>query len=388
MSFSEQIETNPVTSGCLAIAIVAVLIFSVWGCASIEEVPPGHIGVKKSWGKLDPKPLPNDWYFVWPWQDLVSVSVQGQVMPPYARNAEQADCAVTLDDQRLGFAIGTSYSLDPKLVPLMVEEYGPQWEKWSAIIESVRPQAAKSILSQASLTDTIRGRETRRQEIGERIQALVNETLKKKNVLLEGAVVILQVTLDNLDYSNRYQEIIERTMETQREIEEQRQRLARLFVEQQGQVVSAEAAQQATVIKARGDALADLIRLEVEMERIANLVLLGADPNTIITLDRLKPFLEKWQGGVPQFITGDSMGELTTILRPQTTADGSASIDRDAILLLLQQTKSRRADAEQAFQRALEDTRREREKAVQAMENAQGETPLATDGVPVPQSSE
>lgn len=342
------------------IALLALLFFlfvgGVAACAMFDDVPPGHVGVKVSFAQLQPDPLPNNWYLIFPWEGLIKVSTQER-QTTLSRSPEQADCAVTADSQNLGFAVQVSWSVEGNYAPEMVKHFRDP-ETWDRIIASVLPQAAKSVFSQYELRPILRQREARRREIRDAVVSLVDEKLLEKSPTLVGAIRILQVTLDNLDYSQLFADAIEQTMLAEQQILEQRNQLTLHRVEQAKRVVEAQAAQQAELARARGAALARLIEFEAELTRLGNLVQLGIDPNLLFTWERMQEIYGRWDGSMPRFTNG---GNPLGLVMPLDMAMGDTEFDESKVQLMLDSLARQREALQSAMaeERALMEQDRE-----------------------------
>lgn len=320
----------------------------VSGCmiySSLNEVEPGEIGIRTRFGKIIDPALTNDLYWVWPWEDLVVCSVQERITT-YSRAATAADCAVTDDSQDLGFTLTVSWQPQPTSCSLLYEHYSHDPGLWPVVLETVIPDAFKAVTGRHDLRYIIRNREEIRREVTESLTERLAEKLRERNAELVGALRINQVTLDNLDYSDEFAAAIERTQLAEQAVFEAENRLREQEVAAQRAVVEAEAGQLAAIAQARGQALSELIKVEAELTRLANLVRLGVDPNIVYTWDR---FAETWDGEMPRWVMGEGGAG---ILLPGDVAASGREISEDDILLLLNEVRSQRQEMEQQMAEA------------------------------------
>lgn len=367
-SMEDYIKEHPIRSGCLAVAALMFLITGIWGCNSIDTIEPGDVGVRTSWGALHEKVYPNDWYFVWPWEELTHCNVQAFPLtvnaPP---NGMQA--AVTKDKQALGYELNVTCQYNPGQVWRLYKHFGRDPKLWPAtIVAPLVPHCFKTVSSQRTLDEAISDRTRLASDTAALLAELLEEKLKLKDPQLSGAITINQVTIPSLGYSQEYQAVIEKTQRVQEEIREQRNQLVRYMVEQARSVVAAEAEQQADIARSTGRALSKIIEFEAELTRVANLVRLGVDPNQIYTWDRLSEIAGKWNGELPKFMNGG--GEEALPLRiPLEAVAGDREITEANIELMLEGVQSRRAQLEQSLRDLRAEQRALREALMEATSN-------------------
>jgi regulator of protease activity HflC (stomatin/prohibitin superfamily) len=294
-------------------------------------VPAGHVGVVMAFGEVKEVTLTEGLRFKAPHLTVMPVSVQARSYS-VGFSANDANAAVSSDMQTVGFQVNIGWYVNPEQAWELVRYVSQNEDSWVPnVIDPAMRQGVKAVFSRYTLRQIIQEREQVRIEIGDEIQGLIVERLDERNEGLGSAVQISQVTLDNIDYSDDFEAVIEATQR-----EEQRARLAenelrRIEIESQQQVVQAQAARQAAVERARGEAEAMLIRNEAQVLSFVALNQAGFDVNSY-------KFLEEWDGVLPTVMSGGAGLEMMF----QRSADGSVNTeDIGLILQSLQATHQR-----------------------------------------------
>lgn len=358
--------SNRASIALVAIAILTLALI-VMVATGIHVVNPGQVGIKTSMGTLDEQAYPNDWYFTWPWESMTIANVQ-EFSLSVQRDAHHSEAAVTFDKQALGYSVHVSAKYNDAQVWMLYRHFGRDPEAWhNAIVAPILPHAFKTVSSQRTLDEAIANRTELSADTAAMLSELLREKLVAKDPQLDGAIVINQVTVPNLDYSAEYQQVIEATQRVQEEIRQQRNQLVRYMVEQAQSVVAAEAEQQAAVARATGAALAKIIEFEAELTRVANLVQLGVDPNQIYTWDRLAEISEKWDGALPRFLNGTGEGMLPMRM-PMDVAAGDREITEKNIEVMLDGVRQRRGELEETLRELRAEQRQLREDLMTATE--------------------
>lgn len=313
----------------LILFVGGVVVLGLLGTRMTACVPAGHVGVMTAFGQVQERTLNEGLNFKAPHVSVMDVSVQNRSYS-VGFPANDPNAAVSSDMQTVGFQVNIGWYASPEHAWELVRYVSQNEASWvPAIIDPAMRQGVKAVFSRYTLREIIQTREQVRNEIAVEIQELVEERLNERNEGLGTAIRITQVTLDNIDYSDEFEAIIEATQR-----EEQRSRLAenelrRIEIEAQQQVVQAEAERRAAVERARGQAESLLIRNEAEVMAYLALRQAGFDLNSY-------RFLEEWNGELPQVLAGDDSLEMMF----RRTADGT--IDTEEIGLIIQQLRDAR----------------------------------------------
>lgn len=259
-------------------------------CAIVE---PGNVGVQIFMGSLKERVLepglsvPNV-------NKVIHISLQSRNYE-VSYSSDHARAAVSSDMQTVGFGLDVNYFVPTgdaarAMVQFVSRDPGA-WER--IIIAPTIDQAVKSVFARHTLRGLIENREAVRVEVAEAINELINERLTERDASLAGAIRVAQVTLTNLDYSREFEAVIEETQREEQRVRLARNELERIRIENERQLVEAEAQRQAAVERARGVAEA----LEIEVRAQADAYRLLREAGVDVNLYRLT---ERWNGQLPQ----------------------------------------------------------------------------------------
>ena len=246
-----------VIGGCVVIFAIAMLI------GSVKIMDQTEVGIVKTFGKVD-HTVSGGLNFVNPISDTV------EVMDLRVHVNEASFVSYTKDAQPLTAAIEYQYEPIAAQAMQIVSQYG------SYEILETKLQAA--VEERATLS------------------AQVQEEVKELEELFP--VNFTQVVVKDIDFSDAFEQAVEAKMQAEqnalRAENEKQEAITR--AEQEREVARVEA--EAAVLAAEGEARA----LEITREALENM------PDTWIA----QQYLEKWDGKLPQFITGDGSGLMLT----------------------------------------------------------------------------
>ena len=311
----------------LLIVIGAVILIGPWAV-----VPPGHVGVKIFLGSVKDEVFAEGFHMTI--CQVAEVSTQSQSYS-VEYDANNPNAAVTSDLQTVGFRVNVAYYVNgADAARELVKFVNRDPSTWARnLIDPAILQSVKVVFSSYTLRSVVENREDARREIAELISDLVNERMVERSETLDGAILVTQVTLDNIDYSDEFERVIEMTQQEEQRVRFAENELNRIRIEAQQQVAQAEAARlaaveqargqaEAAVERARGDALALLIENEAQVQAYAALAAAGIAPNTY-------RFTEIWDGRLPTFLGGGE--SLGMILNP--TSEGELDMERLSIIV-------------------------------------------------------
>ena len=301
------------------IGIIVIILIAM----SITTIEAGHVGVKKVFGAVNENALPEGLHIIAPWVSIIEVDSKVKNITIEAK-AGMTNAAVSKDTQTVGFQVDLAYNVDTTDAWMLIKYVGATHDIWkNTIIEPAMWQGVKEVISRYGLDDIVVEREEVRKAIGDSIKILVRERLTERFKNSGKVIQINQVTLRNIDYASEYENAItEKQVAAQRVLTAENE-LNRYRIDQQQAVVKAEQEARANVIKATGEALAYLTKLEAEITSYAKLRAVGFSPSTY-------NFLAKWDGKLPNVLAGGEM--LNGLIIP---ADKLEKMDVQDIQLLL-----------------------------------------------------
>lgn len=336
---------GPAKKGTLAIPVVMLVILVIvilvgpW-----TVVPPGHVGVKVFLGSVREDVFDEGFHLTI--CQVTKVSTQSLAYS-LGHDANDPAAAVSSDLQTVGFRINVAYYVNGEDAARDLVRYvNRNSETWAQnLIDPAILQSVKVVFSTYTLREIVEKREEARRGIATLISQLVNERLVERESVLDGAIVITQVTLDNIDYSDEFERVIEQTQQEEQRVRLAENELQRVRIEAMQQVAQAEAERlaaverargqaEAEIERARGEAMAILLRNESQVQAYMALAAAGLDVNTY----RLT---EVWNGELPRLL-GDGQG-LGLILSP----DERGEFDPDRAAIVLNNLRSAREELEQ-----------------------------------------
>ena len=168
------------------VVIVGLLIFySGW-----VVVNPGHVGVVKRLGAVEPVPLPEGFHLKIPFLDIVE-EIDVRLQP-----ARVPGSAASNDLQQVDTTIVLQYSLNPSLVPKTYQQVGNREIINSAILLPAIAESVKAITAQFTAEELVKRRAEVTISMQTQIEAFLTETLTEKD--LNGALAIANLAIEEL----------------------------------------------------------------------------------------------------------------------------------------------------------------------------------------------
>ena len=237
----------------IAIAIVGMMMSTlVTGCGQINA---DEAGFKTWFGKVDTPVLDPGLYFINPIGGSLKTYTLRDIRVNYKMQA------YTKDMQQADFEVAVTYAAKRDgLIDLHVK-YG---ERYAAVIlEPIAQAAVKDVVGQWEAEQLVNNREKATSAISEKIKALVADK----------PVLVKQINIMNIDYSDVFEKAIESKQVAQQKALEAKNKTAEIEEEAKQKLVSAKA--EAEAIQIRAKAL--------------------AENKDVIMLN----FIEKWDGKAP-----------------------------------------------------------------------------------------
>ena len=247
--------------GILAGLVVAYVLFTSW-----YQVDQGERAVVLRFGEIVGESGPG-LHFKLPWVDTVSmITVQNQTkryssLEAYSRDQQPADLTVSV----------TYVVADPSAV---YSQYGDLEGAVMRLIDPRLTAGVKTIFGQYDAVRAIQERAALNNDFDTAVTSAIND----------GPINIISVQIENIDFSDAYEQSVEQRMLAQVEIQKREQNLRTTEVE--AQIARTKAEGEAEATRLRGEAEASAIRARAEALRMnADLVQLQA--------------VEKWDGKLP-----------------------------------------------------------------------------------------
>jgi regulator of protease activity HflC (stomatin/prohibitin superfamily) len=247
--------------GLLGGLVIAYLLFGSW-----YQVDQGERAIVLRWGRLVGEADPG-LHFKFPWVDSVRmITVQTQTkryqnLEAYSRDQQPADLTVSV----------TYVVVDPSAV---YAQYGDLDVAVTRLIDPRLTAGIKTIFGQYDAVRAIQERAALNTDFGTAVTSAIDG----------GPVSVISVQIENIDFSDAYEQSVEQRMLAQVEIQRREQNLRTTEVE--AQIARTRAEGESEAIRLRGEAEASAIRARADALRAnADLVQLQA--------------VEKWDGKLP-----------------------------------------------------------------------------------------
>lgn len=263
-----------IVGGCLAVFGIAVLI------SGIRIVDQTEIGVVKIFGKVD-HTISGGLNFVNPFTNTV------ELMDLRVHVKESSFASYTKDAQPVTASVEYQYELSPGNAMTVATQYG-SYEILETKLIAAAEERAKIVFSRYGAMTLLETRST--------LSAQVWEEFKELEDLFP--IHFTNVVIKDIDFSDAFEAAVEAKMEAE-------QNALRAENEKQEAITRAEQAKEVARIQA--DAAVEAARGEAEALAITRDALANMPDAYIQSL-----YLEKWDGKLPQFITGDGASVMIT----------------------------------------------------------------------------
>lgn len=281
-------NVKKLTKTLIVLLIIAIAGITVASTAAVR-VPSGYRGVLLTWGKVEDTILTEGLNFKIPFsQSVVLMNVQIQ-------KAESIESTATKDLQEVSTTIAVNYRLDPLYVN---EVYKDLRQDYSERV--IKPNIEESLKATTAL---FRAEEliTKRPQVKQTFDETLEERLSIFNIQ------IISVSLTDFQFSPSFSAAIEAKVTAEQQALVAKNELERIKYEAQQQIIQAEAAKNATIRRAEGDAFAQMIAANATAKSIQ-----------IITSQMTDEYaqylwLMQWDGKLPAVFTRDESGLIIDI---------------------------------------------------------------------------
>ena len=269
----------------LIVAVVGILVVS----QVVVQVPSGSRGVLLTWGKVEDRVLGEGLNFKMPFsQSVVLMDIQIQ-------KAESVESTATKDLQEVSTTVVVNFPLDPLAVNDVYRDLRQDY-----VSRVIKPNIQESLKATTSL---YRAEElvTRRAEVKQTFDDILNERLSIYDIDL------IAVSLTDYQFSPGFMAAIDAKVTAEQQALVSKNELEKIRYEAQQQIIQAEAAKNATIRRAEGEALAQIINANATAQSI--MIITGQ--MTEEYADYL--WLISWDGKLPLVYTRDENGLIVDV---------------------------------------------------------------------------
>jgi len=285
---------NAIVGGTFA-TIVGLAALTVVG-GSWYTVDEGYRGVTLRNGAVTGTAEPGLGFKMPLIDSVVDISVQSQ-----AQMYENV-LAYSRDQQTAGMSLSVNYRLPADQVESIYREYGGESGVVTRLLDRQVLEEVKNVFGKFNAATAIQERE--------RLAAEVQMSIQKAVV---GPIIVESVQIENIDFSDAYENSIEARMLAEVEVQKVRQNAEREKVTAEITVIQAQAEADAQLARATAEAEATRIRGEAEASAIKAKAEALKDNAGLIALTQA----EKWNGQLPTtMIPGSTVPFMDVATKP------------------------------------------------------------------------
>lgn len=250
--------------------IVFLLAVACIGFTSCAVVRQGEVGVKRKYGRLNPKVIEGGMVAFNPFSTKV-LKIPIRTVNQQVRISLPSKEGLTIESE-----ISILYSIDKNKVPFILEDIGTNYE--SVLIMNVFRSAAADVSAQYMAKDMHSGM---RSQIENQILERMDESLEERGFIVE------RVLMKSIKLPEELSRAIERKLSAEQEAQQMEYVLDRERKEAERRKIEAEGTREAQKILAEG-----LVREIIELRSIEAFLELAKSPNAkIIITDGKTPYL-------------------------------------------------------------------------------------------------
>lgn len=264
----------------LIIAIAGVVVVST----ATVRVPSGYRGVLLTWGKVENTVLGEGLNFKVPFtQTVVLMNVQIQ-------KAESTEATATADLQEVSTTVAVNYRLNPSRVNDIYVDLRQDYV--NRVIKPNIEESLKATTAEYRAEELVTNRAA--------VKATLDDILAERLAIFN--IEVVSVSLTDFQFSPSFSAAIDAKVTAEQQALVSKNELERIRYEAQQQVIQAEAAKNATIRRAEGEALAQIIEANATAQSIE-----------IITQQMTDEYanylwLQQWDGKLPSVMTKDEQG--------------------------------------------------------------------------------
>ena len=254
--------------GSFAVAI-AVLLFLAF--MSVCVVPAGHVGIVRTFGQVDPEPLPEGLHWLNPLARVINFNVRFQ-----SATAKRAEGG-TSDLQEVFEDLTVNYGYDPKHAPYVYSHFGADDDIEARFIVPALYESFKAVTSQYTAEQLV----TERQVISQKIVTTLQAKLEKYRI------IVSDINVQNFAFDPQFADAVRRKVVAGQNklTAEQALETARIATDQK-------------VVEAQGNAKA----IAIQAAAVEN-----QGGEKFIALEAIK----RWNGQLPSTYSGGAIPFLT-----------------------------------------------------------------------------
>lgn len=255
----------------LGVIIGVVVFIIVILLSSIKTIPTGYVGVKTRFGEVQE----------------ISLNEGINLKAPFIEKIVKIDCRTQIFENEEAFESSTkdmqvvkniysaiNFSVNKETANTLYQKIGEKYK--NILIEPAIQESVRSAFSQFTAEELIVNRN--------KVSGIIKETLSNK--LKDNGITIQEVSIKNFDFSDEYNQAIEKKATTQQEVEKAKAELEKSQIDNQKQIEKARA--EVEIMKQQNQ---EITEKTLELRR----------------LEMQEKLIDKWNGQLPTTVTDEVM---------------------------------------------------------------------------------
>ena len=270
----------------VGITFLVGIISMVFGSYVIVES--GHVGVVRTLGAVQPRPLVEGIHFRKPFLDKV------EQMDTRLIRVQANAASASKDLQTVQTQVTLQFSINGELAPLIYQKIGAKQAVAGTVIEPAIQESVKAVTAGYTAEELVTQRPKVKLEIQEAIEKFVNTTLSQKE--LGHALNIANVAITDFDFSPEFNRAIELKVRAEQEALQAKNEKTRRVTQAEAAAVEKKLAAEASAYETEVQSKARADAITREANALKN------NPELI----QLR-IAEKWNGQLPRFTGGRAL---------------------------------------------------------------------------------
>lgn len=268
--------------------LIVLLIIAIAGVVTVStatvRVPSGYRGVLLTWGKVEDTVMNEGLNFKVPFtQSVVLMNVQIQ-------KAESTEATATADLQEVSTTVAVNYRLNPTKVNEIYTDLRQDYA--NRVIKPNIEESLKATTAEYRAEELVTNRAA--------VKATLDDILAERLSIFN--IEVVSVSLTDFQFSPSFSAAIDAKVTAEQQALVSKNELEKIRYEAQQQIIQAEAAKNATIRRAEGEAFATIIEANATAQSIE-----------IITQQMTTEYanylwLQQWDGKLPAVMTKDEQG--------------------------------------------------------------------------------
>lgn len=257
-------------------------------------VESGHVGVVRTFGAVQPVPLPEGFHFKKPVMDKVE-----QIDIRLSREESKAGAA-SKDLQNVSTNVTVQYALHGAVAPQTFQKIGPRAAVAATLIKPAILESVKAVTAKYTAEELVTRRAEVKLQIQQAIDRFIKITLEQKDIT--SVLQIANVAITDFDFSAEFNKAIEQKVKAEQDALKAKNEKLRRVTQAEAAAAEKQLAADATAyeIEVASKARADAIKREAAA--------LKNNPELI----QLR-IAERWDGILPRVAGGEGMIPLINI---------------------------------------------------------------------------